>query len=382
MKRLRIIFVIYIMIFGASIAQASAQHTYSWAGIITTNQTLYLSDGQINATLTVLYRPVALIEAVGTPYFLLNGTAVIGSMSVMVQPINESTMSVTITSDRPFSATFWPIVKIKTVIVNQTIIVNQTNETKIKELEALLSQLNATLLEKEALISNLTARLNTLRAENSKLNATVDALLRAVQNKTEVINALESEKGALLKQVSELKEENTALIAGWNATNSTLKEKEALISQLNANLSQEKNLTANFTLRIQKLKGEKAQLERQVEQLKGQIKDYPKLQARLLNLTRENREFKVELANLTQRYNNLKGENDFLRKQNAEYKGLISSLLEKQSRQSTNQYLEEAKKEKLIGSVLLKTIIFSLIVVGLIGYLLYRKKKSWELGGL
>ena len=102
------------------------------------------------------------------------------------------------------------------------------------------------------------------------------------------------------------------------------------------------------------------------------------LHAKLVNLTKENRELKAELANLTKQYNQLKAENEFLKQQNAEYRKLIQGLLKEQAQKSEQNYIEKARKERLIGSVIIKALIFSLAVVGLIGFLLYRKKRSWE----
>lgn len=370
-----------VLVLAGSYPSLASEVKYSWSGIITTDQTLYLSDGQLNATITVLYRPVALIEVMGTPYFLLNGTVVIGAMTVTVEPVNESSMSVLVTSEKPFSA--WPVVKTETVIVNQT------NETKVRELEALVEQLNATLAEKETIIANLTAELNSLRAENAKLNATVGTLLNTIsvlqnqlENKTETLKTIEAEREALLKQISKLEEEKTALIAGWNAANQTLLEKEALIEQLNATLKQEQASTANLTSQIQKLEEENSQLEQKVNQLQGQVKDYPKLQAQLLNLTKKNRELKEQLANLTNRYNQLKAKADFLEQQNKEYKEIIDQAMKATSEGNKDQYIEQAKKEKMWGSILWKTLLISGIVVGLIGYGLYRAKRRHEYAGL
>ncbi|BAD84791.1 hypothetical protein, conserved, containing leucine zipper motif [Thermococcus kodakarensis KOD1] len=142
---------------------------------------------------------------------------------------------------------------------------------------------------------------------------------------------------------------------------------------------------ANLTTKYNKLAKENEQLKQQVSELQSKLKNQPntaELNAKILNLTRENRELKAQLANLTNQYNAVKAKADFLEQQNDEYRKMIQTLLEDASQKSEQSYIEKAKKEKLVGSVIIKAIAFSVIVVGLIGYGLYRKKRSWELGGL
>ncbi|NJE47915.1 hypothetical protein E3E35_11035, partial [Thermococcus sp. GR7] len=99
-------------------------------------------------------------------------------------------------------------------------------------------------------------------------------------------------------------------------------------------------------------------------------------------LTKENRQLKEQLANLTNRYNQLKAKADFLEQQNGEYKQIIDQAMKSTSEKNKDQYIEQAKKERTWGSILWKTLLISGIIVGLIGYGLYRKKRSWELGRL
>jgi len=106
------------------------------------------------------------------------------------------------------------------------------------------------------------------------------------------------------------------------------------------------------------------------------------LQAKIVNLTKENRQLKAELANLTRELNQLKAENEFLKQQNEEYRQIIQQVMKSESEQSKQSYIEKAKKERLIGSVLLKSLLASLAVVGLVGYGLYRTKRRHEFAGL
>lgn len=130
------------------------------------------------------------------------------------------------------------------------------------------------------------------------------------------------------------------------------------------------------------LKDENTKLKQRVSELEKQVQNKPntaELNAKVLNLTKENRELKAELANLTNKYNTLKARADFLEQQNEEYRTMIRNLLGETAKGSEEDYIEQAKKERLIGSVLLKSLLVSLVVVGLIGYGLYRKKRGWEL---
>ncbi|NJE75971.1 hypothetical protein E3E37_03405 [Thermococcus sp. ES12] len=150
-----------------------------------------------------------------------------------------------------------------------------------------------------------------------------------------------------------------------------------------------KEQVANLTEEINALKSENAKLMAQIDslkkensQLKEKLKSQPniaELNARIVNLTKENRELKAQLANLTTKYNQLKAKADFLSQQNDEYRQIIQQVMNEQSSEAKQSYIEKAKKERLIGSVLLKSIVFSLVVVGLVGYGLYRKKRAWEL---
>lgn len=155
------------------------------------------------------------------------------------------------------------------------------------------------------------------------------------------------------KQVEALLEENTQL-----------KAKVQSLSSENEKLKKE----------VQNLQAENAKLKKRLESQPNTAE----LQAKLVNLTKENRELKAELANMTNKYNAIKAKEEFLEQQNNEYRTMIQKLLKDASSKSEQNYIEKAKKEKLVGSVLVKTIIFSGIVVGLIGLVLYRGKRGWE----
>jgi len=357
-----IVLFMYILI--GSLGQVLAAETYTWQGILEAGQTLYISDNYLNASITVLSRPVALIKVNTIPYFLANGTVIIGRMNVTVVPLNESAMLVVVRSSEPFSATFWP------VVVARTVIVNQTNETLIEGLKTLINQLNSTLQEREALIENLTAEL----AEKEK----------EVQNLSSQIKVLKDQVTALEQQNKVLVENNTLLLAKVENLTEELNASRTLILQLNSTLHG-KNLTiGNLTAQVAALEEKNRKLRGQISELENKLKtsNLTVLQARLLNLTKENRKLKAELANLTNKYNQLKAKAEFLEQQNGEYRGIIEQVMKEESQQSKQSYIEKAKKERLIGSVIIKALIFSLIIVGLIGYGLYKKKRSWELGGL
>ena len=152
-----------------------------------------------------------------------------------------------------------------------------------------------------------------------------------------------------------------------------------------AEVSKLKEQVANLSRENARLKAQIDSLKKENEQLKEKLKSQPntaELNARIVNLTKQNRALKVELANLTNKYNQLKAKADFLSQQNEEYRQIIQQVMNEQSSEAKQSYIEKAKKEALIGSVLLKGLTASLVVVGLVGYGLYRKKRSWELGGL
>ena len=136
--------------------------------------------------------------------------------------------------------------------------------------------------------------------------------------------------------------------------------------------------------KVKSLQDENARLKRRLSELEKQKQtaDVSKLKRQIANLTKENRALREQIANLTERINALLGENEFLKQQNSEYKKLISSLLKEQAQRSEQDYLEKAKREKLIGSILLKSLAFSSMIVITVGYLLYRAKRSYEYGGL
>ena len=167
----------------------------------------------------------------------------------------------------------------------------------------------------------------------------------------------------------------------FNASEDYQKQIEEL-KQQNAQLKSENE---KLSKQVQSLQDENKQLKQQISELKSRLQNQPntaELQTKLVNLTKENRELKAQLANITKQYNALKAKADFLEQQNEEYRKMIQTLLKDASEKSEQNYIEKAKKERLIGSVLLKSIIFSVVIVGLIGYVLYRRKRSWELGGL
>ncbi len=165
-------------------------------------------------------------------------------------------------------------------------------------------------------------------------------------------------------------------------------ENPALLAE-NARLKEQ---VANLTREISALKSENKKLKSQVDSLKkenSQVKEKLKsqpntteLNAKIVNLTKENRELKAELANITRQYNALKAKADFLSQQNDEYHKMIQTLLQQANQRSTENYIQKAKKERLIGSVLWKSLIFALLVVGLVGYGIYRAKRRHEFAGL
>ncbi|ALM76218.1 hypothetical protein [Thermococcus barophilus] len=162
-------------------------------------------------------------------------------------------------------------------------------------------------------------------------------------------------------------------IKDYSAEISKLKEENAKLKQENEQLKKH----------VESLENENKQLKRRISDLEKQLKeakaqDVSKLQARINNLTKENRELKAQIANQTNLINQLKAKAQFLEQQNNEYRTLITKLLEEQAQKSEQSYIEKAKKERLIGSIIIKTLIFAGLIVGLAGFLLYRGKKSWE----
>jgi len=154
-----------------------------------------------------------------------------------------------------------------------------------------------------------------------------------------------------------------------------LEEENAALKAQNANLTQK---IRSLEAQVQKLQEENEKLKKQA----SSTADVKQLYEEITKLTKENRELKAELANLTTKYNQLKAKADFLSQQNEEYRQIIQQVMNEQSSEAKQSYIEKAKKEKLVGSVLLKGLTASLVVVGLVGYGLYRKKRSWEFGGL
>jgi len=165
----------------------------------------------------------------------------------------------------------------------------------------------------------------------------------------------------------------------------TVGQSSSANSALLAEASRLKERVTNLSKENAKLKAQVTSLEKENAQLKEKLKSQPntaELNARIVNLTKQNRALKAELANLTTKYNQLKAKADFLEQQNEEYRQIIQQVMNEQSSEAKQSYIEKAKKEALIGSVLLKGLTASLVVAGLVGYGLYRKKRSWELGGL
>ncbi|MBO8175194.1 MAG: hypothetical protein H0Z18_08045 [Thermococcus sp.] len=156
-----------------------------------------------------------------------------------------------------------------------------------------------------------------------------------------------------------------------------LKEENGKLEQENEQL---KKQVEQLTNENKQLKRRISDLEKQLSQAKAQ--DVSKLQVQINNLTKENRELKAQIANQTNLINQLKAKAKFLEDQNNEYKSLITKLLEEQAKKSEQEYIEKAKKERLIGSIIIKSLILGGIVVGIVGYGLYRKKRSWEHAGL
>jgi len=150
-----------------------------------------------------------------------------------------------------------------------------------------------------------------------------------------------------------------------------LEQENAALKAQNANLSQKIN---SLEAQVQKLQNENAKLKKQAPS----TADVQKLNAKLVNLTKQNMKLKAELANITNKYNTLQAKASFLEQQNDEYRQIIQQVMNEQSSQSKQTYIQKAEKERLIGSVLLKSIFFGLGVVAVIGYGLYRVKRKHE----
>lgn len=140
----------------------------------------------------------------------------------------------------------------------------------------------------------------------------------------------------------------------------------------------------NLMIKYNKFVKENEQFKQQVLEFQSKFKNQfniVELNVKILNLMRENCEFKVQLVNLMNQYNVVKVKVDFFEQQNDEYRKMIQIFFEDVLQKSEQSYIEKVKKEKLVGFVIIKVIVFSVIVVGLIGYGLYRKKRLWEFGG-
>lgn len=159
----------------------------------------------------------------------------------------------------------------------------------------------------------------------------------------------------------------------------TLKEENAA---LKAELKEKDEAIANLTARNKQLKDENTKLKQRVSELEKQAQNQPntaELNAKILDLTKENRQLKAELANITTKYNQVKARADFLEQQNEEYRTMLQNLLKETAEESEEDYIKQAKKERLIGFIIIKSLLVGGVVVGLVGYGLYRKKRSWEL---
>ncbi|WP_297465377.1 hypothetical protein [Thermococcus sp.] len=169
----------------------------------------------------------------------------------------------------------------------------------------------------------------------------------------------------------------------------TVGQSSSMSSALLAENARLKREVASLSREISALKSENKKLKSQVDslkkensQLKEKLKSQPdiaELNAKVVNLTKQNRALKAELANLTRKINQLEAENEFLKQQNEEYRQIIQQVMNEQSSEAKQSYIEKAKKERLVGSILLKSLAGAGIIVGLVGYGLYRKKRSWEL---
>jgi len=128
---------------------------------------------------------------------------------------------------------------------------------------------------------------------------------------------------------------------------------------------------ANLTAENRELKQQLQQLKAENEKLKQQAQvasDYAKLKAQVNNLTLENRELKAQLNNQTERINKLLAENEFLKQQIEEYRGLLTKVMETESEKNKKSYIEQAAKKEKVGKALISTLLIGGIVTGLVLY--------------
>lgn len=369
MRRVLPIFIIYII-------GLSAVSAYTWQGPVE-DGTLYVNDLVLNITKTLSNTTIVIIIRDGQILEILrpNASVQVQNLTITLTLANNTTL-LKIDGEEFFTIMTKPVKREEPtkegheysfmwnglLITNQTLYLSgNTTLTLLKgplleiitpEGEYYLDRGNATL---GSLYIEVTPYLNSaevLIASNTPLSATFEPIII-----TKVVN-------------------NTIV-------------NETAIKELQGELEKKNKIITNLTAKIDQLKKENSvlktentKLKQRVSELEKQLKSQPntaELQTKLVNLTKENRELKAELANLTTKYNQLKAKADFLEQQNEEYRQIIQQVMNEQSSEAKQSYIEKAKKERLVGSVLWKSLVGSVVVVGLVGYGLYRKKRAWEL---
>lgn len=155
------------------------------------------------------------------------------------------------------------------------------------------------------------------------------------------------------------------------------------LASLQAENEQLKAQLANATQQVKTLQAQVKSLKAENEQLKQKLqKAHPEqiqqLQTQITNLTKENRELKAQLANQTKQINQLQAENDFLKSQVDEYKGLLAKVMEQESEKARHSYIEQAAKKEKLGKVLLGALTVGAIFAGLVVWLGKRAEARYK----
>ena len=227
--------------------------------------------------------------------------------------------------------------------LNETIESENKNKLKIKDLEIKNSELNKKNFEFQSHLQNLIIKMNLISQENSTLKLEIKKLQLSVNSPGKIIASLGTTNKSdlsmdnLLKEKSELKEENEKLVLMLSDKESSLSktklEHENEINDLNKIITELKGKINDLTNDMEDIKQQKNLKEKEIKKLleeknNNSQNDYKKIKIDYDLLNPKLEELKILNQNLQEKNNLIENENKELKNRVIKIEESFNDLVE------------------------------------------------------
>lgn len=122
-----------------------------------------------------------------------------------------------------------------------------------------------------------------------------------------------------------------------------------------------------------------AELQKNMTKLQNELDKKNKLLAEYISYKKKNIELNKNITNLQKQITTLKAENEIIKQQNEQYKDIITDLINKQSNETKEGYISAYNEWKKDVGNFKTALIFGGIICIIIGILLIKEKKRYEI---